>query len=332
MTAVTKRLAAFISAGSSLDQTLERVKLAEGLGYEAVFDTHIAARDGLMLLSAYAHVTSTIKIGTGVLPCFPRHPVSLAIEAATLDELSGGRLILGVGPSHQITMENWYGIPMKKPLTQMKEYVDILRQIFTKNAAQLSGEFYQTSFAFMGYSARADLPIYVSALAPNMLRWAGSAADGVILWGCLPSYIEKVVAPTVRAGAEEAGRDPNAVEIVAAVPTALTTNTAAAYDGFRGDFFTYMMLPFYRRAIDGAGYGDEIKAFDEALGRGDRDAALAAISERMLAEFTAIGDKAAIDKKYQEYRDAGVTLPAVGAFSAGDGYAGPAATLEAVIA
>jgi alkanesulfonate monooxygenase SsuD/methylene tetrahydromethanopterin reductase-like flavin-dependent oxidoreductase (luciferase family) len=229
-------------------------------------------------------------------------------------------------------MENWYGIPMKKPLTRMKEYVDIMRQIFTTGHAQLSGEFYQTTYAFMGYSARPDLPIYVSALAPNMLRWAGAKSDGVILWGCLPSYIEKVVTPTVRAGAEEAGRDPDAVEIVAAIPTALTADVAAAYDALRTEFYTYMMLPFYRRAIDGAGYGAEIKAFDEANALGNIDAAKKAMSEAMLSEFAAFGDEAAIEKKFQQYRDAGVTLPAVGAAPVGAGSPGVDATLEAAIA
>lgn len=326
-----KRLAAFVSPGRSLAQAVERVQLAERLGYEAVFDTHIAARDGLMVLAAYAHATSKIKLGTGVLPAFPRHPVSLGIEAATLDEMSGGRLILGIGPSHQITMETWYGIPMRKPLTHMKEYVDILRQIFTKNGAQFSGEFYHVSYAFLGYGARAELPIYVSALAPNMLRFAGEKSDGVILWGCLPSYIKGVVTPAVRGGAADAGRDPASVEIVAAIPTALTTNVSAALDALRSEFFTYMMLPFYRRAIEGAGYGEEIAAFDDANARGDMPGALAAMSERMLGEFAAIGDAAAIGEKFRQYRDAGVTLPAVGPFQAGEGFAGVEPTLEAAI-
>jgi alkanesulfonate monooxygenase SsuD/methylene tetrahydromethanopterin reductase-like flavin-dependent oxidoreductase (luciferase family) len=318
------RLAAFISAGKELDQAIERVQLVERLGYEAVFDTHIAGRDGLMLLAAYGQATSTIKLGTGVLPCFPRHPVSLGVEAATLDEILGGRLILGIGPSHQITMETWYGIPMEKPLTRMKEYVDVLRQLFTNGFASINGEFYNSTFGFMGYKARPDIPIMVSALAPNMLRWAGEKTEGTILWGCLPSYIEKVVAPTMNEG----GRN---VDIVAAIPTAVTTNVSAAYEKFRGEFFTYMMLPFYRRAIEGAGYGDEIRAFDEANGKGDRDGALKAISERMLAEFTAIGTEDDVRKKIEEYRSAGVTLPSIGAFDAGDGWAGYEATYRAAM-
>lgn len=331
MAAVAPRLAAFVSAGRTLEAAVERVKLAEQLGYEAVFTTHIASRDGLATLAAYAPRTSRIKLGSGVIPAFPRHPVALALEAATIDEMSGGRLILGVGPSHQITMETWYGIPMRKPLTRMKEYVTILRQIFTEGRVSFDGEFYQAQFAFLGYEARKDLPIYVSALAPNMLRWAGSAADGVVLWGCLPSYIREVVTPTVRAGAEDAERDLSRVEIVAAIPTALTTNRAAAFEAFRSEFFVYMTLPFYRRAIEGAGYGAEIKAFDEAQARGDFPGSLAAISEDMLAEFGAIGTAEQIHSKFAEYRAAGVTMPAVGLFHGGDGFAGHEATLEAAV-
>ncbi len=323
-----RRLGAFITPGRSLDEAVDRVRLAESLGYEIVFDTHIAARDGLMVLAAYGHGTSTIKLGTGVLPAFPRHPVSLAIEAATLDEMIGGRLVLGIGPSHQITMETWYGISMDKPLSRMKEYLSILRSIFDTGSVAHSGDFYTANYGFMGYQARAGLPIYVSALAPNMLRWAGAAADGVVLWSCLPSYIAETVVPAVRAGAEAAGRDPSSVEILAAVPAALTDDPGAARDTFRKGFFTYMMLPYYRRVIAGAGYAEDIAAFDAATGRGDMPAAHAAISDPLLDEFTAIGDAATIAQKLDEYEKAGVTLPCLGLFPSGEA-SSPDATLEA---
>jgi len=322
------RLATFISPGKDIASAVERVRKAEDLGYEVVFNTQTTGRDGLMVLAAYGAATSRIKLGTGVLPAFPRHPVALAIEAATLDEMIGGRLVLGVGPSHQLTMENWYGIPMDKPLSRLREYVDVLRQIFTGDRAELQGEYYQTMFGFIGYSARRDIPIMVSALAPNMLRFAGEKTEGTILWSCLPSYIRETVAPTINAAASQAGRT---VDIIAAVPAALTTNVEAARDAFRKDFFVYMTLPFYRRAIESAGYGDDLKAFDEAMGSGDMAGARAAISDRLLDEFAAIGDAGAIKAKLDEYRDAGTTMPGIGLFAAGDGYAGPEATLAAAI-
>lgn len=320
-------LAAFISGGKSLGDAVSRVQLAESLGYEAVFSTHTTGRDGLMTLAAYAAATKRIRLGTGVVPAFPRHPLAMAIEAATLDEMSDGRLILGVGPSHKVTMEGWYDISMAKPLSQMREYVQILRSVFTTDGVTFKGEFYNTQFGFVGYGARKDLPIYLSALAPKMLSFAGEACDGVVLWGCMPSYIASTVAPTVRAAAEKAGRP--VPTIVAAVPTAVTTDKQAAFDALRGDFFVYMTLPFYRRAIAAAGYQAEIDAFDKAQAAKDFPGALAAMSEAMLTEFAAIGDAAAVRDKLDEYRAAGATLPAVGLFRGGDGYAGPEETLKA---
>ncbi|HVL32903.1 MAG TPA: LLM class flavin-dependent oxidoreductase [Actinomycetota bacterium] len=327
---MTKRLGAFISPGKTLDAAIERVQLAEKLKYETVFSTHIAQRDGLMTLAAYAHATDRIKLGTGVIPAFPRHPVGLAYEAATLDEMSGGRLVLGIGTSHRITMENWYGFDMSKPLSQLREYVAVLRSIITTGGAKHKGDFYNVNFSFMGYAARADLPIYVSGLSPNTLRFAGEAADGLILWACMPRYIADVVVPNVRAGEKAAGRAEGSCEIVAAVPSAVTGDVEATRDAFRGDFFVYMTLPFYRKAIAGAGYADEIGRFDEALAGGDMPGARAAISDAMLEHFAGIGTPSVVRAKIEEYRAAGVTLPAVGLMSGPPGSEGiPESTLEA---
>lgn len=328
---MTERLACFVTPGRSLAGATERVRLAEQLGYEAVFTTHIAGRDALMVLAAYASGTSSIKLGTGVVQALPRHPIALAQEAATLDEISGGRLILGIGPSHRVTMETWFGIPMDRPFSRMKEYVRILRSVFRTDGAEFDGEFYKAQFGFLGYGARKDLPVYLAALAPNMLRFAGAECDGVILWGCMPSYIREVVAPTVRAAATEAGRDPASVEIVAGIPAAVTGNPAAARESFRGEFFPYMTLPFYRRVIRGAGFTGEVDAFDRASAGDDFAGALAAISDRMLGHFAAIGTPEEVRAKIAEYREAGVTLPAVAPFSTGEGEAGSDATLRAAI-
>src|SRR5919198_385314 len=149
-----QRIACFITPGRKIEPAVERAQIAEQLGYEAVFVTQTTTRDGLMTLNAYAPHTKSIKLGTGVTPALPRHPVALAIEAATLDELSGGRLILGIGPSHALTMQNWYGLPFDRPFAQMREYVRILRSIFTTGGAEFDGDFYKVRFAFMGYEAR----------------------------------------------------------------------------------------------------------------------------------------------------------------------------------
>src|SRR5689334_12366685 len=228
----------FISVGRSLDQAIERVKRADALGYDSAYVTHLAARDSLTVAMAYAGGTERIKLGTGVLPIYSRSPVATAQIAATIDEFSGGRMVLGLGVSHEVTVTNWYGTELARPLKAMREYVGIVRAIF-RGEDPPEGEIFHCRFRFMRYAARADLPIYVGALSPRMLRLAGEIADGAMLWLCNPEYIRDVVVPEVRAGRERAGLSPEAFDIVAAVPAAVTEDRAAAYETMRADLLTY---------------------------------------------------------------------------------------------
>src|SRR3954454_14986048 len=159
----------FISVGRSLSQAVERVKRAEERGYASAYVTHIAGRDSLTVLMAYAAGTERIKLGTGVLPIYSRTPVATAQSAATVDEYSGGRMVIGLGVSHQVTVENWYGTKLERPLKAMREYVGIVRAAF-RGEDPPEGEIFETRFRFMGYEPRADLPIYVAALSPKVLR------------------------------------------------------------------------------------------------------------------------------------------------------------------
>jgi alkanesulfonate monooxygenase SsuD/methylene tetrahydromethanopterin reductase-like flavin-dependent oxidoreductase (luciferase family) len=108
----TIRTGCFVSTGRSLDQAVDRVKLAESLGYDSAFVTHIAGRESLTVVTAYALGTERIRVGTGVVPIYTRTPVTMAQTAATIDELSGGRLSLGLGVSHRAVVEGWHGQTM----------------------------------------------------------------------------------------------------------------------------------------------------------------------------------------------------------------------------
>src|SRR3984893_16239285 len=118
-------LGCFISTGRSLDHAVERVKLAEQLGYEAVYVTHIAGRESLTVLTVYALATERIRVGTGVVPIYTRTPATMAQTAATIDELSDGRLTLGLGVSHRIVVESWHGQTIDHPVAEMREYASI---------------------------------------------------------------------------------------------------------------------------------------------------------------------------------------------------------------
>lgn len=302
---------AFIAPGKTLERGIERVRLADSLGLDAVYTTHIAARDSLSVLMAYAAASEKVRLGTGVLPIFSRTPVSTAQTAATIDEYSDGRMVLGIGVSHRVTVENWFDGEISKPVTQMREYASIVRAIF-RGEQPPEGEFFNTKFQFMGYGARADLPIYIAALSPNMLKLAGEIADGVMLWLCVPDYIRDVVVPNVEEGRKRAGKSMDGFDVVAAVPAAVTDDPGAGREAARGELLTYFTLPFYRRMIEGSGFGDEIAAFDEAMGAGDADAAKAAISDRFLGELAGIGSADDVKSALGRYRDAGAVSPCVG--------------------
>jgi alkanesulfonate monooxygenase SsuD/methylene tetrahydromethanopterin reductase-like flavin-dependent oxidoreductase (luciferase family) len=144
----------FVSTGRTLQDAIERVKLAESLGYESAFVTHIAGRESLTVVTAYALATSKIRVGPGVVPIYTRTPATMAQTAATIDELSGGRLTLGLGVSHRPVVEGWHGQTIDKPVAEMREYASIVRAIL-RGEDPPRGEKWQTGFHLMGIEAAA---------------------------------------------------------------------------------------------------------------------------------------------------------------------------------
>ncbi len=299
----------FVSTGRSLGAAVERVRLAESLGYEAAYVTHIAGRESLTVVTAYALATSRIRVGPGVVPIYTRTPATMAQTAATVDELSAGRLNLGLGVSHRPVVEGWHGQTIDRPVAEMREYASIVRAILRGEDPPAS-EKWPTGFRLLGIDTRPRLPIYVAALSPAMLRLAGELADGVLLWLCTPKYIADVVIPEVRAGRERAGLTLEGFDVAPAVPAALTDDPDAARATMRGELIPYFGLPFYRAMIERSGFGAEIAAYDAAAG--DLPAMQAAISDEFLTALTAIGDGSQVRAGVERYRDAGADTPCIG--------------------
>jgi F420-dependent oxidoreductase-like protein len=310
------RLAAMDPAVRTLDDSIARAKAAERLGYESVWTTQLPdARDASLVLAAYAFHTERVKLGTGVLPIYTRHPTAMAQMAATLDELSGGRFILGIGVSHKVTVEQMWGLKLEEPVEAMREYLTIVRTLVREGAANEEGRHFTTRGVRYSGPARPDLPIMVSALNPRMLELAGELADGVVLWMCTTAYIRDHVLPTVRKGRERAGKSMEGFEVVAALPVSLTTDRAAGLDVFRRTVAGYAALPYYRKMMDASGLKEELDA--ERIG------------ERVLDELAGIGDEERVREVIRRYREAGVTLPGVGPFAGHAGAKGYEPTLEA---
>src|SRR6478672_10693940 len=269
----------FVSTGREFQTALDRVRLAEELGYESVYVTHIAGRESLTVLTAYATATKRIRVGTGVVPIYTRTPATMAQTAATIADISGGRLTLGLGVSHRPVVEGWHGQTIDKPVAEMREYTEIVRAIL-RGSDPPAGEKWRTGFRLAGLDPRPELPVYIAGLSPAMLRLAGELADGVILWLCNPSYIRDVVVPEVTAGRERAGLGLDGFDIVPAVPAAMTPDPGAAYAAMRKDLLPYFGLPFYRAMIERTGFAADIEAYDAAAG--DVDAMQAAISDEFV--------------------------------------------------
>jgi alkanesulfonate monooxygenase SsuD/methylene tetrahydromethanopterin reductase-like flavin-dependent oxidoreductase (luciferase family) len=304
-------LASYVSVGRSLETALQRVELAERAGYESVYITHIAGRDSATTLMAYASRTERVRLGTGVMPIYSRTPAATAQTFATLDEFSGGRAVIGLGVSHRPTVEGWYGTTIDKPLREMREYVEIVRAIL-RGEDPPQGERFRSGFHFMGFEPRPDIPVYVAGLSPGMLRLAGEIADGAMLWLCNPDYIRDVVVPAVAEGRERAGRPPEGFDIVAAVPSAVTSDPDEARARLRQELMPYFSLPFYRKMLERSGYEEDVKGFDEGMSSGGTEAATAAISDRFLVNLAAIGSQEEAAESVKRYREAGATSPAIG--------------------
>jgi alkanesulfonate monooxygenase SsuD/methylene tetrahydromethanopterin reductase-like flavin-dependent oxidoreductase (luciferase family) len=310
-------LGAFIGVGKSLETALQRVELVERLGYESAYVTHIAARDSVTTLTAYACRSERLLLGTGVMPIYSRTPVATAQSFATLDEFSGGRAIIGLGVSHRPVVEAWYGQSIDKPLREMREYVAAVRAIL-RGEDPPQGERFRSSFHFMGFEPRPDIPIYLAGLSPGMLRLAGEIAEGVVLWLCTPDYIRESVVPAVAEGRRKAGKPAEGFDIVAAVPSAVTNDPDQAKAQLRSELIPYFSLPFYRQMLERSGFGEEIAAFDRAMQESGPKAAMAAISDRFLTSLAAIGTAEEAAASVRRYAESGATSPCLGGISKTD--------------
>lgn len=288
--------------------TLPLARLAEDLGYTDIWSAEVGGTDGLTPLAAIATGTQKIRLGTAILPVFTRSPALIAMGAASVQALSGGRFVLGIGTSSSIIVGNWMGVPFERPYTRVKETLQILRDALGGKKLSFSGE----TVSSQGFRLTADpekpVPIYVAALGPRMLRLAGEEADGVILYLFTPDGARKAV-EQVRAAAKAAGRDPDSIEVVARIAVAVGQDPEVLGFMLRRLTVGYAMVDVYNRSLSRQGFESEAAEITKRWQDGDRDGAAAAISERMLDELYVIGDRDECAAKLKLFRDAGIKTP-----------------------
>jgi probable F420-dependent oxidoreductase len=274
-------------------------------GYSEIWLAEVNAAECYGLAGALSQAVPGVRIGTGVLPLSTRSVMIHALGAFTAHELTGGRFALGLGISSENIVRDWAGQPFDKHVARMREALEALRKAFAGEKVNVQGE--TLTMKNFRLPAKAELPLYVGALNPQMLRLAGALADGVVL-NMVPEEALTQVLAEVRRGAEEAGRDPAALEVVARLHVCITPTLAQGRDVVRLAFGPYVATGGYNRFFQWAGMEQEARAVKEAFSKGDRSGVAKAMSERLCDAIGVTGEEAHVRARIRAYAERGVDV------------------------
>lgn len=272
--------------GMSIDNSrpiadvVEQARAVRDAGLASATVSHIFGYDALTLLGVIGAQVPDIELVTGVVPTYPRHPIAMAQQALTVQAVTGGRLTLGIGLSHQIVIEGMYGYSFEKPARHMRDYLNALMPLLRHEQVSYDGETL-TARTMGPLDVDAPAPdVLVAALAPTMLRLAGTLADGTITWMTGPATLADHIVPSITRAARDAGRTPP--RIACGLPVCVTNEVEAARERAGKTFSVYGTLPSYRAMLDREG----------ATGPSD---------------VAVVGDEDAVARQLATIADAGVT-------------------------
>jgi F420-dependent oxidoreductase-like protein len=300
------------------DDGVEFVRQAERLGVDSVWAAEFWAGDAFTPLAYLAASTSSIKLGTAIVQLGARTPAMLAMTAQSLQLLSGGRFLLGIGTSGPQVMEGWHGLAFERPVRRTRETIEIVRAIAAGERLNHQGDVYQLPLpGGQGRPIRsllppARIPIYVAALGPANLRLTGELADGWIGTAFLPETAEVFLDP-IREGAATAGRTLADLDLTVAVAVEFTDDVEGAARRHAGGYaFTIgaMGSPatnFYNNAFERQGFGDDVREVQRLWLAGDKDAARARVPTEIGLRTNLIGTDSLILERLRLYRQVGVT-------------------------
>ncbi len=269
---------AIFGSANTVDGLRRDIEAAADAGFTSYWTPQIFDLDALTALAVISKDVPEIRLGTAVVPTYPRHPMALAQQALTVNQVSGGRLDLGIGLSHKPVVEGMWGLSFDRPVKHMSDYLKVLMPLLHGEGVSHGGELV-TGRGQLGVVAEAP-PVYVAALGAQMLKLAGRLADGTVTWMTGPVTIAEQTAPIINAAAAAAGRP--TPKVIAAVPVCVTNDPDAARARAAKDYVIYGQLPSYRAMLDNEGLG------------GPEDLAL-------------IGDQDTIAAGLQRFADAGAT-------------------------
>ncbi len=239
--------------GDDLDELLDSFARAEREGFAAAWIPNIFGMDALTLAALAGRQTERIELGTAVVPTFSRHPLYCAQQALSTQAACRGRLLLGLGPSHKIVIEDMLGLSFAKPARHVREYVSVVKELLETGKTGFRGETLRVN-ASLNVKVDRPCPVLIGALGPLMRRIAGTLADGTITWMTGLRTLGDAIVPDLHAAAEAAGRP--APRVVAGFPVVLTEDPDGARQAASKAFSIYGTLPSYRAMLDAEGVSD----------------------------------------------------------------------------
>lgn len=300
-----------IGMGVSEDVTVEVQRGLAGeveeAGIASLWTNEARGRDALHVCQAWASETDGLQVGVGVVPLWSRSAAQLAMSAATVQEASDGRLLLGIGVSHSATMGPWHDADFRKPLTAARETLTVLRTLFAGEQSDQDGEVVSSHRFQLQISPLPRPPrLLLGAMGPKMLRLAGERADGVLLNWSSPDEVRSA-ATTVRDAAGRGGSQRAPVDVVGYVRFAIDDDEEAAREALAREIASYCALPAYAEHFDRQGFGAEVDKVKSAYRNGGSDAAAEAVPEGMLLELGWYGrPDTSPEEVLDVYRDAGL--------------------------
>lgn len=324
----------FTGEGLGIGEIIELGVVAERVGLDSVWHAE-NQRDPWVPLSVIASQTDRIRIGTGIA-LWARSPVVTELAAANLDELSNGRFVLGLGTGPKERNERWYGIPYDAPVERMREWIELLRLMWTAYGGR-EIDYPGPQLPVSGYRRalrpyRERIPIYVGGMRRRMLELAGELADGVILDSiCTPRYVSERAVPWLQGGLERAGRERGDIEVAAMLIAAVDPDLEQARERARPQVAYYLAGSHADPIIRLHGWEAQAERLRAARGEGDIDAMMAAVEDAMLDEIALVGpaDRCRAQLDRLGGVDLAILVPAAWRVEPGEVKKGALAILEA---
>ncbi len=322
-------------AGGPPPGAAEAIAEAERLGFDSIWTAEAYGSDCLTPLAWWGASTERIKLGTAIVQMSARQPAATAMAAMTMDHLSGGRFILGLGVSGPQVVEGWYGMPFAKPLARTREYIAILREVWArKGPLTAPGPHYPLPLPVgtgLGkplkssiHPLREDIPIYLGAEGPKNIALCAELCDGWLAMLFSPAVYDELYRPSLEEGfarRAEAGGSPRSAEefeVCATVPLIVTDDVEAAADALRPMYALYFGgmgardTNFHANVAIRMGYEADVQRIQELYLSGHKDDAAAAVPTRLLEQLTLIGPPDKIRHDLEAWRDSIVTTLLIG--------------------